>query len=59
MVVGSTVVEQSPHHPRVKGLSPALATSSGKDKVTQKVFMRFLDKNIVKLNIKLQSKRTF
>ena len=28
---GNTVVEHSPHHPEVKGLSPATATVTGRD----------------------------
>jgi len=36
----STVVEQVPHHPKVKGLSPAIAAGTGRETMTKRyVFM--------------------
>jgi len=36
----STVVEQLPHHPKVKGLSPAIAAGTGRETMTKRyVFM--------------------
>jgi hypothetical protein len=32
---GSTVVEHSPHHPKVEGLSPATAADTGRDKMAK------------------------
>jgi hypothetical protein len=33
---GSTVVEQSPHHPEVKGLSPPTSVGTGREKMVEK-----------------------
>ncbi len=32
---GGTVVEQSPHHPEVKGLSPPTSVNTGREKMVQ------------------------
>ncbi len=34
-IVSSTVVKHLPHHPKVRGLSPATAAGTGRERVTQ------------------------